>query len=83
MERSWSLSERLGGWKHSTSGSRSGRVLTFKVSVWFANAALISSIWRADAVLPLRDKISSPDFKPVGLVKNIKKENLLNSDLTV
>lgn len=69
MAWSCSPSERRGGSEFSTRGSSWGRVLTVKVNTGFANAFLISSIWRADAGLPFRSKISSPAFKP-GTGKN-------------
>lgn len=61
-----SPSERRGGREQSTRGSSWGRVLTLKVNAWFLNAALISSIWRADAGFPFNSRISSPALKPGG-----------------
>lgn len=78
---SCSPSERRGGREHSTRGSSWGRVLTLKVNAWFTNAALISSIWRADAGLPFSNRISSPAFNPGGEWKGQNKVRNLKFSL--
>lgn len=61
---SCSQSLRRGGTEQCVCGWSSGKVLMFKVSVRFTNAALMSSMRRAEAGLPFSSRISSPIFKP-------------------
>lgn len=64
MVGSCSQSLRRGGAEQDARGSSSGRVLMLKDSAEFTNAALMSSMRRAEAGLPFSSKISSPIFKP-------------------
>lgn len=61
---SCSQSLRRGGTEQDACGSSSGRVLMLKDSAEFTNAALMSSMRRAEAGLPFSSNISSPIFKP-------------------
>lgn len=67
---SCSQSLRRGGTEQDARGSSSGRVLMLKDSAEFTNAALMSSMWRAEADLPFSSNISSPIFKPEKVEKN-------------
>lgn len=64
MVGSCSQSLRRGGAEQDARGSSSGRVLMLKDSAEFTNAALMSSMRRAEAGLPLSSRISSPIFRP-------------------
>lgn len=68
---SCSQSLRRGGTEQDARGSSSGRVLMLKDSAESTNAALMSSMWRAEAGLPFSSNISSPIFKP-------EEEKMLN-----
>lgn len=76
VEGSCSHSLRRGGAEQSACGWSSGRVLMLRVSAGFTNAALMSSMRRAEEGLSFSSRISSPIFKPEGKAKFLIKHEL-------
>lgn len=76
MEGSCSQSLRRGGAEQSDWGWSSGRVLMLRVSAGFTNAALMSSMRRAEEGLSFSSRISSPIFKPEGNTKFLNEHAL-------